>query len=134
MHGLQKELIRRGVFDVLIAVAIGYALVLFVENASSIATDAIAQHVVNRQGDPLLGEYDPLGSSYQLNFHLGSTVIFYGAFLESLLTLLVVLLLARLLRRARERTLGRCPYCLTSIVLETEVCPACASAVLPAET
>jgi len=125
-----RQLLRRGALEAALAFALGFAFVSLVEALVTIPADALAQHVVQLADPGRIG----LEISYNyLSFRVGSTVIYYGGLLVAGLTLAGVIAAVYLVHRARARTLGRCPYCLTFVLPEAEVCPGCAYEFLPAE-
>ena len=121
--------------DVAVALALGYVVVLFADSVVHVPVSVLAQHFGRNPFDEeqeLLGIVDET-SPYYLNFSVGSTSVSYGPILVAALALGVVGLVAWLVMRRRDRTLGECPFCASRIPYESTHCAYCGSGVAPGE-
>ena len=126
-------LIRERALELAAALSLGYAVAKLAEAVTAIPVTTLAQHV-SAESD-VLGLLNLFsGGVYLLNFHVGSTVIFYGQVLASTLTLGLVLVLVWVLVRLRNDRLGICPFCASRIPPESRHCAYCGSTLVPAES
>jgi large-conductance mechanosensitive channel len=117
--------LRRGAFDLALALAAGYALVRLVDAISELLVDALAQHLVHPSANAPI--FLQAFEFQQLSFRVGGTTIVYGPLLASLLTLVVVAAVVLVVQRARRRVFAPCPFCCSPTVRGASVCPACGS-------
>lgn len=124
-------LVRERTLELAAALSLGYAVAKLAEAVIAIPVTTLAQHV-SAEGDRLglLSLFS--GGLYLLNFHLGSTVIFYGQVLASALTLGLLLVLVWLLVKVRNGRLGICPFCASRTPPESRHCAYCGSTLVPA--
>ncbi len=111
------RLLRRRTLEVVLALALGYALVSLVVVISAEVVSIWAQHADQHEDD--------LFGTRPLSFRIGDTVIFYGPTVAAVLSLAVVALLAAMAIRARARTVEHCPHCLSEVHVDAMVCPNC---------
>lgn len=134
MRSWLSWLVRERLLDVALALALGYALVTFAEKFADLCISALAQNFGRdpyRQDDSTLGALDLFSAPYHLNFSLGSTVIAYGPMLSALLALGLVVVLAAVIVRRRDRQLRVCPFCASRIPHPSRHCAYCGSSVAP---
>ena len=132
MKGWRASLIRNRALELAVALALGYALAKLAEASATIPVTALAQHVTD-EGD-VIGLLNLFSAGvYLLNFSVGSTVIFYGQVLASMLALGFVLVVAWLVVRLRDGDLERCPFCVSRIPPESRHCAYCGSTLVPNE-
>lgn len=126
-----KKFIARGnVMDMAVGIIIGGAFTTIV---NSLVNDII---------NPLLGLFGGMNfDQLQLNI-TGDVVLYYGKFITSIISFLVmalvVFILVRAINKAGEKfskkdnepavpTTKKCPYCKSEIALEATRCPHCTS-------
>jgi large conductance mechanosensitive channel len=119
--------LRGNVFELAIAFILGLAFNAVVQ---SLVNDVIMNLVAALFGRPDFSE---------LVFRVGDGVVRYGVFLNTVVNFVLVAFalfaVAKALNRAREArgektdapNSKECPYCLTSISLKAQRCPACTS-------
>jgi hypothetical protein len=128
MNDWLASLIRSRALELAVALSLGYALARLADGLTAIPVNALAQHVSDADDFELFS-----GSLYYLNFHVGSTAIYYGQLLASGLTLALLTGVARVVIRRRDRELGVCPFCASRIPYESKHCAYCGSGVTPGE-
>jgi large conductance mechanosensitive channel len=126
VHQMLKEFrdfVNKGnVLDLAVAVVLGAA---FTAVINSFVKDVLMQIIAAIFGKPDFSS---------LTFTLGNAVIFYGNFINAVITFLLVALSVFLIVRAYNRmrqpapeNTKECPYCLSTIPLGATRCPNCTS-------
>ena len=127
------SLVHTRALEVALAVGLGYAVAKLVDDVAIVAVTALAQHVPEETFSDEEGGLQNLFSIgvYLLNFKVGSTVIFYGDVLASTLALTLLVLVATVVVRVRDRALGLCPFCASRIPHASTHCAYCGSGIAP---
>jgi hypothetical protein len=122
--------------EVVIALALGYALASLADQVARVPVAVLATHVgrvPDAEDDGVLGLVDLFSGPHFLYFDVGGTRIVYGLVLSQLLVLGLVGLATWLVVRRRDRALGECPFCASRIPHESTHCAYCGSGVAPGD-
>jgi large conductance mechanosensitive channel len=135
MRGFRDFLMRGNLIDLAVAVVIG------------VAFNAVVQALVNDLITPLISAAGGSKKTFaDLSFNLGHSVFLYGAFLNAVLSFLIIaavvyyILVAPSARltayanRNKAATERQCPECLSQIPVGAKRCMYCTAEVRPVET
>jgi large conductance mechanosensitive channel len=135
MRGFRNFLMRGNLIDLAVAVVIG------------VAFNAVVQALVNDLITPLISAAGGSKKTFaDLSFRLGHSVFLYGAFLNAVLSFLIIaaavyyILVAPSARltayanRNKTATERECPECLSQIPIGAKRCMFCTSEVTPVDT
>jgi large conductance mechanosensitive channel len=135
MRGFRNFLMRGNLIDLAVAVVIG------------VAFNAVVQGFVNDLITPLISAAGGSKTTFaKLSFSVGHSVFLYGAFLNAVLSFLVIaavvyyVLVAPAARltayanRNKAATERQCPECLSQIPVGAKRCMYCTAEVTPIET
>jgi large conductance mechanosensitive channel len=135
MRGFRNFLMRGNLIDLAVAVVIG------------VAFNAVVQGLVNDLITPLISAAGGSKTTFaSLSFKIGHSVFLYGAFLNAVLSFLIIaavvyyILVAPAARltayasRNKAATERQCPECLSQIPIGAKRCMYCTSEVTPVET
>ena len=132
VKGFRDFITRGNLIDLAVAVVIGTAFTAIV---TAIVTDLIM---------PLVGAFFKSGQFKNLTFQVHGSTFYYGAFLDSLVSFLVIAAVVYFLvvkpmaalmsrvHRAAEVTTRDCPECLSTIPIAASRCMYCTAQVAPA--
>ena len=127
IKGFKEFILRGNVIDLAVALVIGAA---FGAVVTSFVNDVLMQIIAAIGGQPDFGS---------LSFKIGQGVIKYGAFLNALITFLLVAAaiyfvvvmpmnkLAERRAKGQDPTTKECPHCLSEIPVGATRCPHCTS-------
>lgn len=118
-----RDFITRGN---LVEIAVGLVLALaFAAVVTSFVTDIVTPIIAAIVGQPDFG---------QLKIDIGDSAIFYGRFLNALITFVIVAFVMFLIVKAYNRmtapkavTTKPCPYCKTDVAIDATRCSSCTS-------
>ena len=131
VKGFRDFITRGNLIDLAVAVVIGTAFTAIV---TAIVTDLIM---------PLVGAFFKSGQFKNLTFQVHGSTFYYGAFLDSLVSFLVIAAVVYFLvvkpmaalmsrvHRAAEVTTRDCPECLSTIPIAASRCMYCTAQVAP---
>lgn len=134
MKGFRTFLLRGNLVDLAVAVVVG------------VAFNAIVQALVNDIITPLISGVASKPSFSALLFHIGTTKVRYGLFLNALISFVLIsavvyfLLVApvakllALMNRNKEATERDCPECLSQIPVAATRCKFCTATIPPAQS
>lgn len=126
IEGFKQFILRGNVLDLAVAVVIGAAFTQLV--------NALVENIIT----PILGAIGGQPDFSALSFTVNNSVFRYGAFLNSVISFLIIalvlyvliiqpmnLLMARVTPKAAEAPPAVCPECFSEISAEANRCPNC---------